>query len=132
MLMLLPWKDVCLNSQSLILNKIALIDFWGSWCGPCIAKIRLVVPIYNKYKNKGFAVVGIAREFQSTDALKLRLSKEQFSWTNLVELDDKQKIWNRYGISNGVGLMVLVDRDGTILAIDPKPEEIEKILQKKL
>lgn len=118
--------------STLITNKIALIDLWGSWCGPCIAKSRTVVPIYQKYKSRGFEVVGIAREFKSTDAVKRRLAKEQFSWTNLVELDDHQNIWNQYGISNGAGLMVLVDRNGVILAIDPKPEELEKILQEKL
>lgn len=121
-----------LQLSKLISNKVALIDLWGSWCGPCIAKSRSVVPIYHKYKGKGFEIVGIAREFKSTDAVKRRLAKEQFGWTNLVELDDKQNIWNKYGISNGSGLMVLVDRAGTILAIDPKPEELEKILQEKL
>lgn len=121
-----------LQLSTLISNKVALIDLWGSWCGPCIAKSRSVVPIYQKYKGKGFEIVGIAREFKSTEAVKRRLAKEQFDWTNLVELDDKQNIWNKYGISNGSGLMVLVDRTGTILAIDPKPEELEKILQEKL
>jgi thiol-disulfide isomerase/thioredoxin len=114
--------------STVIQNHVALIDFWGSWCGPCIAKSRLVVPIYEQYKDKGFTIVGIAREFVNTDDVKNRLSKEQFAWLNLVDLDDKLTIWNKYGISNGTGLMVLVDKDGTILAIDPKPEELKKIL----
>jgi thiol-disulfide isomerase/thioredoxin len=115
-----------------IQNHVALIDFWGSWCGPCIAKSRMVVPIYEQYKDKGFKIVGIAREFKNTDAVKKRLSKENFSWLNLVELDDKLNLWNTYGISNGTGLMILVDKDGTILSLDPKPEELEKILIQKL
>ncbi|MBX2970121.1 MAG: redoxin domain-containing protein [Cyclobacteriaceae bacterium] len=118
--------------SSVIQNQVALIDFWGSWCGPCIAKSRMVVPIYEQYKDKGFKIVGIAREFKNTDAVKKRLSKENFSWLNLVELDDKLNLWNTYGISNGTGLMILVDKDGTILSLDPKPEELEKILLQKL
>lgn len=114
--------------STVIQNHVALIDFWGSWCGPCIAKSRLVVPIYEQYKDKGFTIVGIAREFVNIDDVKNRLSKEQFAWLNLVDLDDKLNIWNKYGISNGTGLMVLVDKKGTILAIDPKPEELKKIL----
>ncbi len=118
--------------SSVIQNHVALIDFWGSWCGPCIAKSRIVVPIYEEYKDKGFKIVGIAREFKNTDALKKRLSKENFSWLNLVELDDKLNLWNTYGISNGTGLMILVDKDGTILSIDPKPDELENIISQKL
>lgn len=113
-------------------NQVALIDLWGSWCGPCIAKSRFVVPIYNRYKDRGFTVIGIAREFKTKDALIRTLEKEKFPWTNLVELDDKLNIWNKHGISNGSGLMILVDKTGTILAVDPKPEELEKILQEKL
>ncbi len=113
-------------------NQVALIDLWGSWCGPCIAKSRFVVPIYQRYKDRGFTVIGIAREFKTKDALTRTLEKEKFPWTNLVELDDKLNIWNKHGISNGSGLMILVDKTGTILAVDPKPEELEKILQEKL
>lgn len=118
--------------STVIQDHVSLIDMWGSWCGPCIAKSRLVVPIYEQYKDKGFRIVGIAREFKNTDAAKKRIIKEKFSWLNLVELDDRQNIWNTYGISNGTGLMVLVDKDGTILSIDPKPEELEEILRQKL
>jgi thiol-disulfide isomerase/thioredoxin len=118
--------------SNLIRNKIALIDFWGSWCGPCIAKSRLVVPVYDQYRTKGFEVVGIAREFENLDALKERLAKEKFSWPHLFDLNDQLGIWKTYGINNGVGMMVLVDRDGTILAIDPKSDELAKILATKL
>jgi peroxiredoxin len=113
-------------------DHVALIDLWGSWCGPCIAKSRFVVPIYNRYKDRGFTVIGVAREFKNANALSRTLDKEKFPWMNLIELDDKLNIWNKYGISNGSGLMVLIDKTGTILAVDPKPEELEKILQEKL
>lgn len=123
----LSGKEFTLSAE--IKNKVALIDLWGSWCGPCIAKAQLVVPIYKKYKDKGFTVVGIAREFKNTDALKNRLKKEEFRWLNLVEMDDKNGIWNKYSISNGAGIQVLVDATGKILAVDPTAEELEKILK---
>lgn len=121
-----------LQLSDLIQNHISLIDLWGSWCGPCIAKMRLVKPVYEKYREKGFRVVGVAREFNNTDAVKERIKRENYTWPNLIDLDDRLNIWNIYGISNGVGLMVLVDSDGTILATDPTPAELEMILQQKL
>lgn len=121
-----------LQLSKIIQSHVSLIDMWGSWCGPCIAKTRLIMPVYEKYKNKGFKLVGVAREFNNTDAVRERIKKEKYSWPNLIDLDDRLNIWNLYGISNGVGLMVLVDKDGTILAIDPTAKELEAILQQKL
>ena len=50
----------------------------------------------------------------------------------LVELDDGQKLWTRYMLGNAGGGVFLVDRDGTILAVNPKPEEVQKVLEQKL
>ncbi len=121
-------KEVSLSSQ--INGKVALINLWGSWCGPCIAKAQQLVPIYKKYKDKGFTVVGVAREFKNTKALLSRLKQEEFNWLNLVEMDDKQGIWNKYSISNGAGIQVLVDANGIILAVDPTAEEVDQIVKK--
>lgn len=116
--------------SGLVNGKMALIDLWGSWCGPCIAKSRKVVPLYEKYRNKGFVVIGVAREFGNTKELIKRLKAEEFNWPHLVELDDKNGIWNKYGIQNNAGLFVLIGADGKILAIDPTTEELTQYLAK--
>lgn len=118
--------------SKVITGKITLIDFWGSWCGPCIAKMRLVKPLYERFKNKGFVIVGIAREFQSLAAVKNRIAIENYVWQNLFDIDDKLNVWNKYGINNGVGMMVVVDQQGKIVAIDPKASELEELLVKTL
>lgn len=118
--------------SKVITAKITLIDFWGSWCGPCIAKMRLVKPLYERFKNKGFVIVGIAREFQSLAAVKNRIAIENYVWHNLFDIDDKLNVWNKYGINNGVGMMVVVDQQGKIVAIDPKANELEALLIKTL
>ena len=60
------------------------------------------------------------------------LAQDGYPWLNLLELRDENGIWNKYGVSNAGGITVLVDRDGTILAIHPTAEEVERILQEKL
>lgn len=115
-----------------IKGKIALLDLWATWCGPCIAKSRTMVSIYDEYKDKGFTIVGVAGEFNNTDRLKSFLEKEKWSWLQLVELDKQNSIWNKYGIDNSGGKIFLIDSDGKIIAEDPTADEVRKVLEDKL
>ena len=112
-------------------GKIALIDLWASWCGSCRRTSKSMIPLYEKYKERGFAVVGVARESKRED-MERALARDGYPWLNLLELQDEHKIWEKYGVSRAGGITVLVDRDGTILAIHPTAEEVERILQEKL
>ena len=60
------------------------------------------------------------------------LAQDGYPWLNLLELRDENKIWRKYGIEGSGGTTVLVDRDGTILAVHPTDEEVEEILQEKI
>ena len=115
-----------------IKGQIALLDLWATWCGPCIARSRTMVPLFNEYKNKGFTIVGVAGEFENTDRLIRFLEKEKWPWLNLVELDRQHKIWQKYGIEGGGGGIFLIDEHGIILAKDPTAEEVRKELETRL
>jgi thiol-disulfide isomerase/thioredoxin len=117
--------------SEVIEGKFAVIDLWASWCGPCIMGSRELLPIYEEYKDRGFTICAVAREFKSTDQMVRRIEVEGFSWLNLVELDDRNNIWLQYGVSGG-GKKFLVDDKGIILAIDPQPHVIREILTERL
>ncbi|MCD8260618.1 MAG: TlpA family protein disulfide reductase [Bacteroides sp.] len=112
-------------------GKVALIDLWASWCGPCRALSKSIIPIYEEYKEKGFTVVGVARETNGEYGIQAA-RQDNYPWLNLLEIKDIAGIWNKYGVGNAGGKTFLVDREGIILAIHPTAEELREILEKIL
>lgn len=104
-------------------GKVVLIDFWASWCGPCRQEMPNVVENYNKYKDMGFEVIGISFD-QNKEAWVNGVKKLGMEWPQLSEL----KSWNNeagklYGIQS-IPSNVLVGKDGKILALDLRGEDL--------
>lgn len=125
----LDGKQVSVNG--LIKGKWALVDLWASWCGPCRQHSEEMIPVYRKYADKGFTVVGIAREQYVSDALEA-IHEDGYPWVQLIDLRDEFCIWLRHGIGNSGGCLFLVDPEGKIAAIRPSAEEVEAILEQHL
>jgi thiol-disulfide isomerase/thioredoxin len=117
--------------STLIQGKVALIDLWASWCGPCRRHSIAMIPVYEKYKDKGFTVVAIARE-QKADAMQKAMERDSYPWPSLLELNDENQVWRKNGAGNAGGAMYLIDRDGTILSTSTDAEELEPLIKKAL
>lgn len=112
--------------------KIVMLDLWASWCAPCRKASMEMIPLYEQYKDKGFAIVGVARETGSTKSMKNAIKKDGYKWPQLVELDDSGNIWAKYGCINSGGRRILLNSDGRILAFDPTIGELTTIIEKNL
>jgi thiol-disulfide isomerase/thioredoxin len=117
--------------SELIKGKLALVHLWASWCGPCRKHGMAMIPVYEKYKDKGFTVVGIARE-NNKNSMPRAVERDKYPWVNLLELNDEHSTWTILGVGNGGGAEFLVDAEGNFLAVGTNIEEMTKILEEKL
>lgn len=96
-------------------GKYVLIDFWASWCGPCRRENPHVVKLYNKYKNKGFEILGVSLDTKKEN-WKAAIAADNLTWTHVSDLKGwSSELSKPYGV-RGIPHTVLVDREGNIIA----------------
>ncbi len=108
--------------------KYILLDFWGTWCGPCRLKHPYYVNLYNKYKAKGFEIVSIALDTDKQKWLNA-IQKDKMNWINVSEF----KTWNtqlaqKYGV-NKVPFNVFLNNKFEIISTDVSIGVMEAFLK---
>lgn len=104
-----------------IAGKVALIDFWASWCGPCRGEIPNIAEMHKKYADKGVVVIGL-NVWDKPDAQRKTIETMNMTWLQLA--DTTKVATDTYGV-NGIPQIMLIGKDGTILARDLRGEAIE-------
>lgn len=107
-------------------GKVVLVDFWATWCRPCMAELPKVKAAYDKLHAKGFEIVGLSFD-RDRKALDRVLKEESMAWPQYFE---SEKAENRFGEAFGISsipTMWLVDKRGMVRDLNAREDLVEKV-----
>lgn len=102
-------------------GKYVLVDFWASWCGPCIRETQVIKEILQEYGPKGLEVLGVAVWDEPQNTLQA-IEKHQLPWPQILNAQTIPT--DLYGIS-GIPCIILFGPDGTIISRDKQDAELK-------
>ena len=113
-------------------DKVVLVDFWATWCGPCLAEIPNILQNWKKYHDDGFEVIAISVD-RDLEALHDFVNQEQPPWTVVADNhpNNTKSMGAKYGI-RGIPAFILIGKDGQVAAVNCRGQQLGKQLDRLL
>ena len=112
-------------------NKITIIDFWASWCGPCRQEMPFMVELFGKYKDKGLGIIGISLD-EDSDAWKAATQQLNIPWSQMSDLKGWENAIAKHFCVNSIPHTIVVDQQGKILKRGLRGEKLQEFIADEL
>jgi len=107
-------------------GRVVLIDFWATWCGPCVGEVPHVKAAYDKLHEKGFEIVGISFD-QEKPALENFVKTKEMAWPQYFDGKGwENKFGKQFGIQS-IPTMWLIDKKGVLRDVNARGNLEEKV-----
>ncbi len=111
-------------------SKLTIIDFWASWCQPCMQEMPHMVQIYQLYHPKGLDILGVSLD-NDGDAWRKAIEQTGAKWTQISELTRDSKIAAMFGV-RAIPFTIIVDQEGNVLASGLVGNALEDFVRNQL
>ncbi|HEV3121637.1 MAG TPA: TlpA disulfide reductase family protein [Isosphaeraceae bacterium] len=111
-------------------GKYVLVDFWATWCAPCVAELPNLQAVYSKYHPAGFDVVGVSLD-ESPDALTDFAKSRKIPWRQVHNSTSGADLVEAFGVTT-IPATFLVDPEGTIVRLELRGPALEQTVSKLL
>lgn len=116
-------------SLSSLRGNYVLLDFWASWCGPCLREVPNIKKVYERYHDKGFEILSVSLD-DKKENWEQAITRNQLNWLHVSSLKGwKCPVAELYNVT-AVPSMFLIDKEGRILSNKARGEILENELEK--